>query len=61
MFVQKSQAHGPIGVLAPIPGDQAFAYKDANWPSKFKVSTGKELVDVERYATGDVVSNPPRP
>lgn len=58
VFVQKS-AHGPLASLAPVNPKEAFAYSEANWPAKFKISTGRELVDVERYATGDVVSTDP--
>src|SRR5262249_43273228 len=55
VFIQKSPAHGPVAVLAAINAADSFPYKD-NWPVKFKISTGRELVDTERYSTGDVTS-----
>jgi hypothetical protein len=60
VLVQKTQDHGPVGVLAPIPAGQSWGFKDATWPAKFKINTGRELVDVDRYTAGDVVSNPPK-
>jgi hypothetical protein len=57
VFIQKSPVHGPIAVLASINPAESFAYKDANWPGKFKISTGRELVDTDRYSTGDVTSS----
>jgi hypothetical protein len=57
VFVQRSPAHGPVGILTAINPADAFSYKDANWPGKFKISTGRELVDSERYSTGDVNSS----
>ena len=56
VFVQKSPAHGPLAILAPVNPADAFAYKEANWPNKFKISNGREFVDTDRYATGDVIS-----
>src|SRR5260370_25755423 len=56
VFIQKSPAHGSVGILASINPADAFAYKDPNWPAKFKISTGRELVDSERYQGGDVNS-----
>jgi putative sterol carrier protein len=60
LFVQKSPAHGPVGILAAINPSDAFGYKEANWPSRFKISNGRELVDTERYAGGDVTSTDKR-
>jgi hypothetical protein len=57
VFVQRSPAHGPVGILAAIDPKDAFSYKDANWPGKFKISTGREMVDSERYSSGDVTSS----
>lgn len=58
VFVQKSPAHGPIAVLAAVNPKDAWAYKDKDWPSKYKISTGRELVDVERWGgSGDVWSS----
>ncbi|HKQ68717.1 MAG TPA: hypothetical protein VJT73_05225 [Polyangiaceae bacterium] len=57
VFVQKSPAHGPIAVLAAINPAESFAYKESKWPEKFKISTGRELVETERYQTGDVFSS----
>jgi hypothetical protein len=57
VFIQKSPAHGPVGILAAIDPKDAFSYKDANWPGKFKISTGREMVDSERYSNGDVTSS----
>jgi hypothetical protein len=58
VFVQKSPAHGPVAILAAVGGTDAFPYKDA-WPAKFKLSTGRELVDAERYNGGDVFTTSP--
>jgi hypothetical protein len=60
VFVQKSPAHGPIAVLAAINPTDAFAYKEANWPNRFKISTGREFVDTERFMGGDVTSSEKR-
>lgn len=57
VFVQRSPAHGPVGILTAINPADAFAYKDANWPGKFKISTGRELVESERYSSGDINSS----
>jgi hypothetical protein len=56
VFVQKSQAHGPIAILARNNPAEAFAYKDT-WPAKYKISNGNELVEVERYNTGNVFTS----
>jgi hypothetical protein len=56
VFIQKSQAHGPVAVLARNNPAEAFAYKDT-WPAKYKISNGNELVEVERYSTGDVFTS----
>jgi hypothetical protein len=56
VFIQKSPAHGPVGVIAPINPAESFAYKDANWPSSFKLSTGRELVQADRFMGKDVIS-----
>jgi len=55
VFIQKSPAHGPIAILAPIAPAEAFSYKDG-WPGKFKISNGRELVDADRYTDGAVFS-----
>lgn len=55
VFVQKSPAHGPIAILAAVNAKDAFAYKD-KWPDKYNISTGRELVEVDRYNSGDVFS-----
>src|SRR5258708_39899848 len=55
VFTQKSPAHGPIAVLAPIGPTDAFSYKD-NWPGRFKISNGRELVEADRYTDGAVYS-----
>jgi hypothetical protein len=52
VFVQKSPAHGPIGVIAAINPAEAFNYKDAKWPESFKISTGRELVQTDRFTGG---------
>ena len=52
VFVQKSPAHGPVGVVAAINPADAFSYKDAKWPESFKISTGRELVQTERFQGG---------
>jgi hypothetical protein len=52
VFIQKSPAHGPIGVIAAINPTEAFNYKDAKWPESFKISTGRELVQTDRYQGG---------
>ncbi|HMJ56084.1 MAG TPA: hypothetical protein VK540_28655 [Polyangiaceae bacterium] len=52
VFVQKSPAHGPVGVIAAINPTDAFAYKDAKWPEAFKISTGRELVQTDRFQGG---------
>lgn len=52
VFIQKSPAHGPVGVIAAINPAEAFAYKDAKWPESFKISTGRELVQTERFMGG---------
>jgi hypothetical protein len=58
VFVQKSPAHGPIAILAAVNQKDAWGYKDKDWPAKYKISTGRELVDVERYTgSGDVFSS----
>jgi len=53
VFIQKSPAHGNVASLAAINPAESFNYNDANWPAKFKISTGRELVDSERYTSGD--------
>lgn len=55
VFVQKSPAHGPIAVLAAVNAKDAFPYKD-KWPDKYNITTGRELVEVDRYNSGDVFS-----
>jgi hypothetical protein len=56
VFVQKSPAHGPVGVVAPINPADAFVYKDAKWPEAFKISNGREMVQTERFQGKDVFS-----
>jgi hypothetical protein len=56
VFVQKSPAHGPVGVIAAINPADAFSYKEAKWPDSFKISNGRELVQTERYMNKDVFS-----
>jgi hypothetical protein len=57
VFIQKSPAHGPVGVIAPINPAEAFAYKDAKWPDSFKIATGREMVQTDRYQQKDVFSS----
>jgi hypothetical protein len=57
VFIQKSPAHGPIAVLAAINPADSFGYKESNWPNRFKISTGREFVDTERFNGGDVTSS----
>ncbi|HMI89499.1 MAG TPA: hypothetical protein VK550_35735 [Polyangiaceae bacterium] len=52
VFIQKSPAHGPVGVIAAINPADAFSYKEAKWPESFKISTGRELVQTERFQGG---------
>jgi hypothetical protein len=52
VFIQKSPAHGPVGVIAAINPAESFAYKDAKWPDSFKISTGRELAQTDRYQGG---------
>jgi hypothetical protein len=59
VFVQKSPAHGNVASLAAINPAESFGYGDKDWPAKFKISTGRELVDSERYATGDPTTADP--
>ena len=56
VFVQKSPVHGPVAILARNNPAELFAYKDT-WPAKYKISNGNELVDVERFSTGDVFTS----
>jgi len=56
VFVQKSPAHGPVAVIGALNPTDAFGYKEANWPGKFKIASGRELVDADRYTGGDVFS-----
>jgi hypothetical protein len=56
VFVQKSPTHGSVAVLARNDPAGLFAYKD-NWPDKYKISTGNELVEVDHYARGDVFTS----
>jgi hypothetical protein len=59
VFIQKSPAHGNVGSLAAINPAESFGYADKDWPAKFKISTGRELVDSERYTTGDPTTADP--
>ena len=59
VFIQKSPAHGNVASLAAINPSESFGYNDANWPGKFKISTGRELVDSERYSAGDPTTADP--
>jgi hypothetical protein len=59
VFVQKSPAHGNVASLAAINPAESFGYGDKDWPAKFKISTGRELVDSERYSTGDPTTADP--
>jgi len=59
VFIQKSPAHGNVASMAAINPTESFGYNDANWPGKFKISTGRELVDSERYSTGDPTTADP--
>jgi hypothetical protein len=56
VFIQKSPAHGPVGIIAAINPQEAFAYKEAKWPDSFKISNGRELVQTDRYQGKDVIS-----
>jgi len=54
VLVQRNPAHGPVATLAAIT--DAFVFKDANWPNKFKITTGREVVETDRYQGGDVTT-----
>jgi hypothetical protein len=56
VFIQKSPQHGPLGFIAPIAPNEAFAYKEAKWPESFKISNGRELVQTDRFQGKDVIS-----
>jgi hypothetical protein len=56
VLIQKNGPHGPVASLAAVNPTEAFAFKEANWPAKFKVSSGRDLIDVERYGGGDATS-----
>jgi hypothetical protein len=59
IFIQKSPAHGNVASLAAINPAESFGYADKDWPGKFKISTGRELVDSERYSSGDPTTADP--
>jgi hypothetical protein len=55
VFAQKSPAHGPLAILAPIAPKDVYAY-DAAWPGKFQIMASGQAVDTARYDKGDVFS-----
>lgn len=57
IIVQRDPDKGPLAILAPVNGEDAWSAKAETWPASYKISTGKELVDVERWmGRGDVIS-----
>ncbi len=55
VFVQKSPAHGPVAILAPIDPGSLFSYKD-NWPARFTINAGRDKVETTRWEKGDLFS-----
>lgn len=57
VIVQRDPAKGPIAVLAPVNPADAWTVKSETWPTSYKISTGRDLVDVERWSgKGDVIT-----
>jgi hypothetical protein len=56
VFAQKSPAHGPLAILAPIAPKDVFAY-EATWPAKFQIMASGQAVDTSHYDKGDVFSS----
>lgn len=51
VFVQKNRAGNAIATFAPL--GKPYRYDEKEWPKTLKIDTGKELVEAERYATGE--------
>ena len=49
VIVQKDPAKGPVAVLAPVAGSDAWSVKSETWPARYKITTGRDVVEVERW------------
>ena len=57
IIVQRDPVKGPVAVLAPVNGEDVWSAKSESWPAKYKIATGRDLVDVERWTgRGDPIS-----
>lgn len=57
VIVQRDPSKGPIAVLAPVNPADAWTVKSETWPTSYKISTGRDLVEVERWSgKGDVIT-----
>src|SRR5690606_41717949 len=45
----KDPAKGPVAVLAPVAGSDAWSVKRETWPARYKITTGRDVVEVERW------------
>lgn len=49
VIVQKDPAKGPVAVLAPVVASDAWSVKSETWPARYKITTGRDVVEVERW------------
>ncbi|PIE06102.1 MAG: hypothetical protein CSA75_01305 [Sorangium cellulosum] len=58
VFIQKDRKGNAVGTFAKV--SVPFKFDEKKWPDKFKISTGKEDVEAERYKTGEPFVKQPR-
>jgi len=49
VIIQKDPEKGPVAVLAAVNPAEAWSVK-GEWPARYKIATGRDLVEVERWS-----------
>jgi hypothetical protein len=58
VFVQKDKKGNAVGTFVQL--NSPFKFDEKKWPEKLKLDTGSEVVDAERYKSGDPFMKYPR-
>lgn len=58
VFVQKDRKGNAVGTFVKL--NKPFKFDDKEWPKEFKLDTGSEVVDANRYVSGEPFLKHPR-
>lgn len=58
VFVQKDRQGNAVGTFVKL--EKPFKFDEKKWPKEFKLDTGSEVVDANRFVTGEPFMKHPR-